>query len=753
MKSFSILYPAVIAGVLAFSGAPLYAAGQLPIIPSPQNVSCADDSAFSLTSDVAVVASDESLQPLADVLAFEIQALTGLDLQSSTGSDGRRGPLIRLLISPDLTGEEYRLSVQPEGVTIAGAGPEAVARGRASLLQIIETSNGKPQLPCCTVIDQPDTDYRAILIDCARHEQSVHSLEQVIELASLYKIRFIQLHLTDDQSFTFPSTEFPQLTETSPWSFTREQLAQLVEYARIRGVTLIPEIEMPGHIGAFLRGLPECGQDGILNICREKTYQALTSVLKEVADVFHNSPYIHIGGDEVNIGALQKSPEYQEFTEKHNLSNPTEAYHYFVARMSRVVKDLGRRCVVWEGFHGFGEYGDGGRIPHDVIVIAWDTAFNPPTHLAAGGFSLINATWKPLYIVAGGQYRHPHTAQAIWSPSEIYRWHKTLWQHREPGRKSSTKEGWSAPEEVIPKVIGAQMCVWEQTPKRLIDDLHPRMAAFSQRLYREKANEHFSAFQKRADHVADICNTIIRPIVMTPDDPFPDSPDSYDARRITKGTPIYLKNRSGLDGIIRYTLDGSEPTAESPTFTAPIQITGTKDIRAALFSDNGKMLGGENWQTYSDRDMRVAYTQFEIPILGLDEMPDFERLPIVTTGALPGIRGPYHMPNAIGRVLTATFEAPETGEYQFTLHAPYGMVDMYFDNKQVFQRRPTSDLSPWRNDPFEVHLTRGRHTLRIDHVTNVFTPNLILQCQPPGSETMTDLDRQAEKLLEPLPFP
>ena len=200
------------------------------------------------------------------------------------------------------------------------------------------------------------------MLDVARQDHPIDAIKKVVQLCRLYKARYLQLHLTDDQGWTFPSTKYPQLGSknygahggVAPRVYKLEELKELVAYADARGVTLVPELEMPGHSGAAARSLPEIFDAinpqskqpvgiGCMNMSNEELYPALDTIIGEMCDVFRSSPYFHIGSDEVTSGRLSLHRGYKAFMAKHGLKNDSELADHFVARSARWSRSTARR--------------------------------------------------------------------------------------------------------------------------------------------------------------------------------------------------------------------------------------------------------------------------------------------------------------------------------------------------------------------------------------------------------------------------
>ena len=218
----------------------------------------------------------------------------------------------------------------------------------------------------------------------ARQDHPIDAIKKVVQLCRLYKARYLQLHLTDDQGWTFPSTKYPQLGSknygahggVAPRVYKLDELKELVAYADARGVTIVPELEMPGHSGAAARSLPEIFDAinpdskqpvgiGCMNMSNEALYPALDTIIGEMCDVFQSSPYFHIGSDEVTSGRLSLHSGYKAFMAKHGLKNDGELADHFVREACAMVKKHGKKAIKWEGLANYAT--------KDVIIMCWES--------------------------------------------------------------------------------------------------------------------------------------------------------------------------------------------------------------------------------------------------------------------------------------------------------------------------------------------------------------------------------------------
>jgi hexosaminidase len=343
-----------------------------------------------------------------------------------------------------------------------------------------------------SISDGPAVEYRGLMIDVARQYHSTASLKRIVQLCRLYKIRYLQLHLTDDQSFMFPSKAYPQLATQNQHggkTYTIAELKDLVAYADARNVTIVPEYEMPGHSAAANRALPDLfiirrtkpyEHHASINFAKDEVMKAVAAIVGEMCEVFRSSPYFHIGGDEADLALANQNVEFQAAMKKHNLPNKHQLYRKFVVDMNEVVKRHGKRMIVWEGFGR--EPNSPIQIPKDIIVMAYEIRFYMPDALIHDGYDVINASWTPLYVV-----------NANCRPAEeIFGWQ--LRQFKPFGAKPSERGVMAPPES---SVFGAQMCAWEQPEKLELPSLRNRLPAMAERIWNPAASKTYQDFARR----------------------------------------------------------------------------------------------------------------------------------------------------------------------------------------------------------------------------------------------------------------
>jgi len=358
------------------------------LVPAPVK-SKSTGSEYEITCETAIHVDSKAAIGVADYLADLLRPATGYEIPivkaPARGPDGG----ISLLLSgaPSKVGEEgYRLNVNARGTTIRADEPAGLFAGVQTLRQLLPPSiesdteqSGPWTVPGGHVLDYPRFAYRGAHLDVARHFFDVDDVKQYVDSLAQYKVNHLHLHLTDDQGWRIEIDSWPNLTDEGADSevgggpggyYTKEEYAEIVEYAQDRFVTVIPEIDMPGHTGAALESYAELNCDGekreedtgvnvgdtTLCIDKEVTYEFVDDVVREVAELTPG-PYLHIGGDEA-----------------HTVSD--EEYDHFMDRAISIVRDHGKRPLGWHQILGADP-------PTETIAQFWGTSGDAPEVAAA----------------------------------------------------------------------------------------------------------------------------------------------------------------------------------------------------------------------------------------------------------------------------------------------------------------------------------------------------------------------------------
>ena len=466
------------------------------IIPTPKAVERQEGYCQLPT---CIFAEDPTLSTLANTFCDCVFKLFGKAVLTAKGG-------ITLRLDPTLPQGSYTLDTRKD-VLLSASSEEGIGYALATLFQMIAEIDGKLYLARVYVQDTPDKEYRALMVDLAREWHPLEQVLKYIDICFLLKIRYLHLHFIDDQRYTLPSRVFPDVTKYSR-HYTYEEIAHLRAYAKTRNILLIPEIEVPGHAAMLVKTYPEIfalhlnGESGstlvteggavitarnIVCAGSQVAENAIHALLSEICEMFPDSPYIHIGGDEANIRAWESCAECLDYMKRHGISDVYELYSEFTGRVARMVLSLGRTPIVWEGFPETGVH----YIPKETVVIAWESHYQTADRLLANGFRIINSSWQPLYIVPNYRLR--------WGATDILAWNVFNWQHW--WEKSVAT---NSPIQLAPtnRVLGAQLCSWECTYEEEIGKILENLATVSERTWNVGTPPDTAPFLSRLRQVA-----------------------------------------------------------------------------------------------------------------------------------------------------------------------------------------------------------------------------------------------------------
>ncbi len=410
---------------------------------------------------------------------------------------------IRLVYDPLINKSAYTFDADEE-IVICASDDEGATAGIATALLAVKVENGKIVCDKAHIEDAPDKPYRSVMIDLARQWHPLRHVLKYVDICFLLKLNVLHLHFIDNQSYTLPSRAYPNVS-TKGRSYSFEEIELLNNYAASRGITLVPEFEAPGH-AKFLTNaypeifMPDVDKDApsvvsevgaVINpdniICaKDEAFDAINTLIGEICEMFPATPYIHIGGDEANIDVWNYCSYSKKFMKDNGLEDVHELYAEFVARTAKMVIDLGKTPIVWEGFSPKGAH----RVPKETIVIAWESHYNLAPDLLKQGFKIINASWQPMYIVPNLRLR--------WGINEILDWNVYNWQHWWE-HSAATK----TPINIEPTddVLGGIYCVWECTYEQEIARTCENSTAVAERIWNTKSAVDYDKFRRTAQEV------------------------------------------------------------------------------------------------------------------------------------------------------------------------------------------------------------------------------------------------------------
>ncbi len=641
------------------------------VLPSPQKV-VGQSGTLSLKNSFNISVETEALNPLAKIVRKDFYLLTGIE---SGGNNGEKIPSLHLVIDATLEKEQYQLTIDDQ-IKITGGSYAAVSMGTVTLFHLM---NEALELPRLNIQDQPQAVYRSLMVDVARAWHDISVLRELILLCKWYKINYLHLHLTDDQSITFPSQTYPELATTGR-QYRLEDLIDLNEFAYERGVILVPEIDVPGHSSEFIKNMPEVfgitdlkQNPYTINIGKPSAYQALEVLIGEVAAVFTHSPYIHIGGDEAFFTGIESDPEAKAYMETNSILTVKELFRHFLVRLNDMVKAQGKQTIVWAGFSEKGDI----EIPKDVIVMLWEPQYYNPEQLEKDGYKIINASFKPLYVVNNRK----------WSADYIYeQWNARRW------------ESWANTGDFVgyelasaDNILGGTMCAWEQRQWNELHRLRKRIPAMNEHLWQGKAAD-VTTFNENLGLSDAKLSRLLQPFTLVEKGlQYPDWPEGNFNEHAWFDDTLQINLTAHYpDLTIRYAWDRQFLDKNATIYTAPILLNRTRTLQIAAFDKKGKMVGLPMLRKYFHQPLSITTTGLEKDLPPNSwEKHRFEKEMTIT------LENPY--PDAI---IKYTLDGGAVSKNAKVYQAPIQVKKTSHLNAQLFNKNGRKIGSPLRASYF-----------------------------------------------------
>lgn len=580
------------------------------IIPKPQHLALKQGQ-FILTPDTKIYVPEKSeeLQSIANMLATSIKFVTGAQLQVVEKKvPSRAKNIIQLTLNskPDTLGKEgYTLEVTPDKIILAANEANGLFYGMQTIWQLLPpTKTDVPvAIAALSIADKPRYEWRGMHLDVTRHFFPVEFVKQYIDYLAMHKLNTFHWHLTDDQGWRIEIKKYPKLTEVGAWRdstlighywdlpqtydhtrhggfYTQEQVKEVVKYAQERYITVVPEIEMPGHSSAALTAYPQLGCTGgpykveprwgifkdVFCAGNEQTFTFLEDVLTEVMALFP-SKYIHIGGDESPKDRWKVCEKCQARRSSEGLHDEHELQSYFVQRMEKFVNSKGRQIIGWD------EILEGGLAPN-ATVMSWRGTKGGIAAAKEKHFVVMTPGTHVYFDHYQGDRELEPTAIHGYSPlSKVYAYEPT------PEELSKDEQKY---------ILGAQANLWTEyipTTEHVEYMAMPRMAALAEVLwtpaklkdwesFKQRMQQQYQRYDAKGINYAKSAYQVKQHLTLTP--------------KANTTTVTFSTDAAGID--IFYTLDGSQPNTRSRKYSGPFEIKGKATITAGSFVD-GKLVG------------------------------------------------------------------------------------------------------------------------------------------------------------------
>jgi hexosaminidase len=525
---------------------------------------------------------------------------------------GSKNSIILALSKNDLLGTEgYSLSVKEKEIRITANTSKGIFYGIQTLRQLLHDG----QVSQGEILDYPRFGWRGLMLDVSRHFFTVEEVKKYIDVMSQYKLNVFHWHLTDDEGWRIEIKSHPKLTEKGAWRverhgrfgdqrpypkegeentyggfYTQEQIKDVIRYAAERNITIVPEIDLPGHSMALLTAYPELSTkkepkfvnpgskfaewygahefkmliENTVNPADEKVYQVINDIMGEVAALFPGE-YIHMGGDEAYHGYWEEDPSVQEFMKKNQLKDTKELQAYFVRRVNDIIASKGKKMIGWD------EILDGGGLPKSTAVMSWRGTSGGIKAAKEGHYVVMSPTTYAYIDYTQGD---KSVENPIYSDLSLAR----------------TYELEPVPDGVDPKyILGGQGNLWAEVIPTLnfaFYMAYPRALAIAEKVWSPKGASDFNGFLKRLDTYFTRFDEAGIPISKAVYEPV------VEVKK--EGEKYFLHLKTYWPGAeVYYSLNNTYPVKYSSKYEGPVEIpNGDLKLRTQTIKD-GKELGRE----------------------------------------------------------------------------------------------------------------------------------------------------------------
>lgn len=579
-----------------------WAAQEITIIPKPLRLTV-EQGKFLLRPQT-VISYEKELYPQAAYLQEVIGGSTGWDLKLQEGT--AEGSAIHLETADKIRrAEGYELTVQPSGVRITGADAGGVFYGIQTLLQLFPSEIYSPlrqknivwEAPSVSVYDAPSHPWRGMMLDVARYFFDKDFVKKYIDMMAMYKMNKFQFHLIDDSGWRLEIKKYPKLTEVGAWAgkdqnrlggyYTQEDIKEIIEYAKVRNVEVIPEIEFPAHMLSAVAAYPWLSCKGeprevptqhfisrdLICVGKESSFRFLQDVLDEMVALFP-SHYINIGGDEAVYDNWEKCPKCQAVMKENRLKEASQLQGYLTNRVLQMMKAKERTVIGWE------EIIKRGDLDGQVVALIWHNEKDTVMAVEKNHLAILTPATHAYLDFPEGKTPGEVKAATWMPPISIEKSYSLAAKDYSEGSHVLGVQGCMWSDQFIHGTILQEIVpINENRSENYVEYFtFPRMLALSEVGWTKEANRDYGDFAHRLTyHYARLdrkgCNyRVPEPFIVS-------------MKETPEGVTFTL-SESVKGASIRYTTDGSYPTIHSPLYTSPVTVDTKNNFHAITVVSN-----------------------------------------------------------------------------------------------------------------------------------------------------------------------
>lgn len=708
------------------------------IIPTPASLQ-QTEGYFQLSSTTPFYAPSAEAKTIAEFFAAKLKTSTGLNFDIT---DTDRSENISLLIDPtiEMNEEGYELNVTPTSVKIQAKTPKGIFYGMQTLMQLLPAEVESSTLvrrvnwsiPCVTIKDTPRFAYRGFMLDPCRHFIPVENLKKQLDVLSLFKLNTFHWHLTEDQGWRIEIKKYPKLTEIGSKRtegegfeyggfYTQEEIKEVVAYAAERFITVIPELEIPGHEMAAIAAYPELsckGEPGTPRIIwgvedivmcpgKEDMFTFLEDVIEEMVPLFPGT-YFHIGGDECPKISWKNCPTCQARIKKEGIkgdkhhTSEERLQSYVIQRIEKVLAGHGKKIIGWD------EILEGGLSP-DATVMSWRGEEGGIASALQNHDVIMTPSNNGMYLdyYESDPKVEPVTIGGYYPLTTVYNY--------DPVPDTLVTMG---KEHYIKGVQANNWSEYMYTTDLMEYRMYPRILAVAEIAWTPLKMKNYADFERRIDNAyVRLDEHGINYHIPQPEQPY----GSCNFVAFVDSAKLIFKTVRPETMI--YTLDGSEPTPSSREYTEPIKITKTTKIKIRSVLPSGKMSpvrsimveqqtlapakqvkkilpGLKMEMTYGTflktSELENALNWKEGTIKSLRELSSQEK----TSDSMRGIKH-------YGAVTTGYVDIPEDGVYYFSSNND----EVWIDGNRIINNE--GEVKRFSRNDTSLALAKGLHELKV----------------------------------------